>query len=159
MIDITFRNMTEQEFAQYSTGAVADYAEILVKVDHATEDNASEYASAMFAAVLPGGFYTEGASFYVIVNSKNEEVGTTCFKERQSGVALIMDIMTKEQFRRQGYGRKALALIEEELISRGFKAIVLNVFEYNTGAKALYESCGYAVLEANQGAIAMMKNL
>jgi len=93
------------------------------------------------------------------LNSENEDVGIILLKEWQPGAALLMDIEIKEQFRRRGYAREALALAENELAAKNYGMIVLNVFEFNKGAKTLYESCGYTVFNVDHGAIAMMKKL
>lgn len=57
----------------------------------------------------------------------------------------VFDIEIDEEHRRRGYARRALELGEAEARSLGATTIGLNVFGYNTGAKELYDSLGYAV--------------
>ena len=57
--------------------------------------------------------------------------------------AFIYDIVVEEQFRNQGYGRKAMKLLELEGKKLGLKEIGLHVFEFNKTAIHLYESQGY----------------
>lgn len=57
----------------------------------------------------------------------------------------VFDIEITEKFRRRGYARAALELGHEEAKRLGATAIGLNVFGFNTGARALYEKLGYAV--------------
>ncbi|GAB3606285.1 hypothetical protein GCM10027413_16940 [Conyzicola nivalis] len=57
----------------------------------------------------------------------------------------VFDIQIAEAHRRRGYARRALELGHVAAKERGATAIGLNVFGYNTGAKDLYESLGYAV--------------
>jgi ribosomal protein S18 acetylase RimI-like enzyme len=57
----------------------------------------------------------------------------------------VFDIEIDEPHRRRGYARRALELGEEAARGRGATTIGLNVFGYNTGAKELYDSLGYAV--------------
>ena len=59
------------------------------------------------------------------------------------GAWWIWDISIDEQHRRHGYGRQAMLLGEEEVGRRGGRVLGLNVFGFNTGARALYESLGY----------------
>ncbi|MCL2462050.1 MAG: GNAT family N-acetyltransferase [Defluviitaleaceae bacterium] len=158
-MSVTFRDMTENEFSAYCDKAIGGYAEDLIHAGFAAEEDAAGISRDEYAKILPKGFHTPDADFHVILNSENEEAGIILVKEILLGVALIMDIEIKERFRRRGYARDALLLVESELAARYFSMIVLNVFEYNAGAKKLYESCGYTVFNVDHGAIAMSKKL
>ena len=57
----------------------------------------------------------------------------------------VFDIEIAEAHRRRGYARRALELGHAAARERGATAIGLNVFGYNTGAQALYDSLGYRV--------------
>jgi ribosomal protein S18 acetylase RimI-like enzyme len=57
----------------------------------------------------------------------------------------VNDVHIDENHRRRGFARRALELGEIEVAARGGTTIGLNVFGYNTGAKELYDSLGYAV--------------
>ena len=57
----------------------------------------------------------------------------------------MFDIEIAEEHRRRGYARSALELGHAEAKKLGAVSIGLNVFGYNTGAKELYDSLGYAV--------------
>jgi len=57
----------------------------------------------------------------------------------------VFDIEIAEEHRRRGYARSALELGHAEAKKLGAVSIGLNVFGYNTGAKELYDSLGYAV--------------
>jgi ribosomal protein S18 acetylase RimI-like enzyme len=51
----------------------------------------------------------------------------------------IYDIITHEQFRRIGYARRTLQLVENKAKDLGAEKIELHVFGHNHGARALYE--------------------
>ena len=57
----------------------------------------------------------------------------------------VFDIAIDEAHRRLGYARGALELGHAAAKQHGATSIGLNVFGYNTGAKELYDSLGYAV--------------
>ena len=57
----------------------------------------------------------------------------------------VLDIAVDEAHRRHGYARSALELGHAAAKQHGATTIGLNVFGYNTGAKELYDSLGYAV--------------
>ena len=159
MQNVTFKGMTEHVFLEQCEKLMASYAEDMTQAGLAAKEDALKLAQNTFTALLPKGFHTPGVDFYAVFNSENEEIGNVFLMERQPGVALIMWIEIKEQFRRRGYGRSVLARIENELAAKNYGMIVLNVFEFNKGAKGLYESCGYTVFNVENGAIAMKKSL
>jgi ribosomal protein S18 acetylase RimI-like enzyme len=55
----------------------------------------------------------------------------------------VWDVEIDEQHRGAGHGRAAMQLAEEEAARHGAATLGLNVFGYNTAARALYESLGY----------------
>ena len=57
----------------------------------------------------------------------------------------VFDIEIDEAHRRRGHARRALELGHATAKDHGATTIGLNVFGYNTGAKELYDSLGYAV--------------
>lgn len=57
----------------------------------------------------------------------------------------VFDIEILEQHRRKGYARAALRLGHAEARALGAASIRLNVFGFNTGARALYEELGYEI--------------
>jgi ribosomal protein S18 acetylase RimI-like enzyme len=59
------------------------------------------------------------------------------------GVAWIWDVEVDPDSRGRGYGRAAMLLAEEHALARGYRALALNVFGFNTTARGLYESLGY----------------
>ena len=59
------------------------------------------------------------------------------------GAWWVWDIAIEESQQRHGYGRQAMLLGEEEVRRAGGRVLGLNVFGFNTGARALYESLGY----------------
>ncbi|MBD8585740.1 GNAT family N-acetyltransferase [Frigoribacterium sp. CFBP 8766] len=55
----------------------------------------------------------------------------------------VWDVEIDERHRGAGHGRAAMQLAEEEAARHGAATLGLNVFGYNTAARALYESLGY----------------
>jgi ribosomal protein S18 acetylase RimI-like enzyme len=52
-------------------------------------------------------------------------------------------------FRRQGIGQKLIRAYEAEAWKRGYEELQLSVYESNSGARALYEDCGWKPLKSN----------
>ena len=76
-----------------------------------------------------------------------QEIGMLWYGIReQAGVreAWIWDVNVAPPFRRQGYGRQAMAVLEQHVRERGLARISLHVFGHNAAARALYERMGYS---------------
>jgi len=156
---ITFREMTEKEFDTYYIDAIKSYADDLIKCGASTSDNALMRSKNDFNQALPSGFFTLKAHFHVLINDKNDEAGLIWYIELPDDIAYIGDFLILEQFRRKGYGFQALSLLVEELIENKFRAVALNVFDFNIGARALYEKMGFMETLTEQGCVQMVKTL
>ena len=55
----------------------------------------------------------------------------------------VFNVEIDEPHRRRGHARRALELAQDAARAAGAASIGLNVFGYNTGARALYEELGY----------------
>ncbi|WP_419817794.1 GNAT family N-acetyltransferase [Glaciibacter flavus] len=61
----------------------------------------------------------------------------------------VWHVEVHEEFRRRGLGRVIMQRAEEIAREHGASSLGLNVFAYNTGARALYESLGYETTAIN----------
>ncbi len=57
----------------------------------------------------------------------------------------VDDICVDENARGQGVGRRLFEHVEKYARDEGFYNITLNVWAFNEGARAFYESCGMQV--------------
>ncbi len=69
-------------------------------------------------------------------------------------VAFVYDFSIDEEFRRRGYGKQALLVLEAKVKELGIDKIALHVFAHNHVAKASYEDAGFETT-----GIYMKKNL
>ena len=105
---------------------------------------AEEHARLSRGASFPNGqVQTSHHVFEVVV--EDEPVGYLWIAPRPEGSDQwwVYDIEIDEQHRRRGYAKRALELGQAEAKALGATAIGLNVFAFNDGARALYESLGY----------------
>jgi GNAT superfamily N-acetyltransferase len=58
----------------------------------------------------------------------------------------IYNLYVLPKFRRQGLGKVLLQKTDQWTKEEGLKTIALHVIEWNQGARALYESCGYLLV-------------
>ena len=64
-------------------------------------------------------------------------------EQKGEGFLFVVDIQVYPNFRRRGYGSQAFRIIEGQASEMGISRIVLNVFEHNLAARAMYEKLGY----------------
>ena len=146
--ELRFRDMTEAEYAAYYDWTTRHYAECMIKSGGQTDkDAALKFAKDDLAECLTNGINTAGTFFYTVENGENEDIGLLVWQEdiHEKGVAFILDIMIYEDFRRRGYATRAVKMLFDVAKERGYKKCRLNVFNFNTGAKSVYEKCGMSV--------------
>ena len=95
--------------------------------------------------LFPGGVLAPGHDLLRIL-AEGRPVGVIWVgphPQELEGVAYIWDVEVDPSERGRGFGRAAMLLAEEHARSRGYRALALNVFGFNTTARGLYESLGY----------------
>jgi ribosomal protein S18 acetylase RimI-like enzyme len=65
--------------------------------------------------------------------------------------AYLYGFRVKPDYRGQGIGTQMMAVIESDLLGRGFRSVTLNVGVDNQSARRLYERLGYQVVGADPG--------
>jgi ribosomal protein S18 acetylase RimI-like enzyme len=94
----------------------------------------------------------ERRQFVLIDETTGQRVGAAWLHVQQrldALLAYLYDIRIDDCFQRQGYGRAALQALEAAARSAGCASLLLHVFGHNTGARSLYERCGYHVTNVN----------
>ena len=140
--------MTAAEFDRYMETAVEAYAEVHRKTGVCTPEEALGVARSDYAKLLPAGLTSANQHLYSIWLDSGERIGMLWFATREDrGLksAYIYDFQVDESRRGKGYGTAALAALEQLVVPMGINRISLNVFGWNTAARALYERCGFTV--------------
>ena len=141
------RPVRDEELPEFIRSARDGYAQQLEAHAYTSPAEAAETAEREIADLLPDGRIPEGHHAYVVEDgATGDPVGRLWFAERARGdetVAWIYEISIDENARGRGFGRQAMALLEEEVRRLGFPAIALNVFGGNEPARSLYRSLGY----------------
>lgn len=158
-INVRFREMNDGEYKRFVEDSVLDYSKDLIKSRRCSEEEAFEEAQKSINELLPKGKDTENNFFYTIVNSENEDVGMIWYGQYKEKTAFISDFLIFEKFRKKGYGRQALLLLDKDAEGKGFKKILLHVFRFNTTAFNLYSSLGYQMVQEEPSGIVMVKDV
>ena len=149
--------MTEAEFATYLASAVRDYADAHVRAGDALPEEALARAQKDYDELLPDGLRSKDDFLFSLTHDALGAIGMIWFELRErrgAKSAYLYDFVVREDLRGQGYGRRALELVEAKLRELGVGRVGLNVFGYNHAARALYEKMGYQIT-----GMGMMKRL
>lgn len=157
--NIRFREMNDDEFDKFAEWDILDYSKDLIKSGLSSEENALEDAKKSFNELLPQGKYTKDNYIHVVVNSDNDDVGLIWYQKYKEDIAFICDFLILEKFRKQGYGKQTLLLIEKEAKEKELNKILLNVFKYNKPAFSLYKNLEYEIRDEENENISMLKSI
>jgi len=147
---ITLRPMTKAEYPAYRAFLEELYAAQSGTAYDCTLEHAAAWGRSVLAALLPAGFETPDASFFNIVNEDNQQVGAVWLAvqdEFGQKAAFLRYIHIDEKFRCRGYAGQALQAVEDVVKTRGFSALLLNVYGFNEQALRLYRRHGFSPLK------------
>ena len=148
-VEIKLVELGEVPFREFREHLAREYAAGKVRAGVWSQAEAEGRASRELDELLPDGPTTRGQFLYSVRDdSLSAEVGILWFAVMDSGVGRslwIYDIIIHEEFRRRGYARRTLELVEEKARELGASKVELHVFGHNDGARALYEDMGYGV--------------
>ena len=141
--------MTAEQFERYLEPAIAGYAQAHVKAGDCSPEEALVLAKAEYESLLPRGLSSPNEHlFSIYADGHAEPVGMLWFEAREKRgrkSAYIFDFQVDPKWRGKGYGTAALRELDRLAASMGIGRIGLNVMGWNSGAKALYERCGFSV--------------
>jgi ribosomal protein S18 acetylase RimI-like enzyme len=136
-------------FDAYLERSTADYAEEHIRSGNWQREGALEKARAEFKHLLPDGLQTKDQYLYSITEpDTGRKLGMIWFKVTEDGTrrrAFFYEFYIDESYRGKGFGKQALAALDETLASLGVDFIDLHVFASNTTAIELYKKMGYEV--------------
>ncbi|MEK4171624.1 GNAT family N-acetyltransferase [Lysinibacillus sp. FSL L8-0312] len=144
---ISLKPMNQEEFKQYISYAIEDYAKDKIASGNWSEDEAINLSRESFERLLPNGEKTENNHLLSIFHD-DILVGMIWISQKapkNPNEGFIYDFVIFEQYQGQGYGKKAMK--EAEIIAKelGMNKIGLNVFGHNKIARGLYEKMGYEI--------------
>lgn len=156
---IRFREISDDEYEKFIETSVLDYSQDLIKSNMCSEEKAFKSAKKQFDELLPQGKYTIDNYIYTVVNSENENVGVIWYRKNNESVAYICEFLIFEKFRKKGYGKQTLLLLDNDVKVKGYTKILLHVFRFNKTAFSLYDSLGYKVVKEDGESIYMLKDI
>ena len=138
--------MTEKDFRQYLDRAIVSYAQDQVDAGAWQPALAEGLARQVMNNLLPEGLETPENRLFMLVNEEGAQTGYLWLGMRDEGgsrVAVLYDFEIYEPYRRRGYGRAALGLLEDEARQDGAERVLLHVFGHNAAARSLYQKASF----------------
>ncbi|MDE5054443.1 GNAT family N-acetyltransferase (plasmid) [Niallia taxi] len=144
---ITLQPMNQEEFKQYISYAIKDYAKDKIASGNWSENEAIDLSKKAFERLLPKDEKTENNHLFSIFHN-NILVGMIWISQKEptnSNEGFIYDFVIFEQYQGLGYGKKAMKEVEIIAKQLGMNKMVLHVFGHNKIARGLYEKMGYEI--------------
>ena len=157
-VGVRLRPLRDDEFDAYVEHGKRWFARQLVD-DGVVPELARQTAEAEWARMLPDRLDSPDQFIFAIDDeTSGERVGDAWLSRRPTpltgAVAFVASIEIAAPFRRRGFAREAMQLLEDEARAQGLDRIILNVYGNNEPARSLYRSLGY-----DERAVTMAKQL
>ncbi|PIP94992.1 MAG: GNAT family N-acetyltransferase [Bdellovibrio sp. CG12_big_fil_rev_8_21_14_0_65_39_13] len=148
--------MNTDQYELYIEREIPLYAIETAKSQEIEMEVALENSQKSFHSLLPNGLETENQFIFNIINDEDKIVGDLWLNLRgdKKRRVYIYNIVIHEKFRGQGFGKKAMSLVEKFAQEKKCESIDLHVFGHNKTARNLYESMGFGPIS-----IVMRKSL
>jgi ribosomal protein S18 acetylase RimI-like enzyme len=143
MTDVSLRTLTEEEYAGYRARAVPQYADEMVRSRGLSPEEAEKNSATTFPATVADVLAEEGASISRVLIHDEQPVGWLWLAPAGADSLFVYDIEIDEPHRGRGLGRATMLAAEDVARAGGHRFVRLNVFGWNAGAQALYQSLGY----------------
>ena len=78
------------------------------------------------------------------MDDENHNIGVLWVKVKEHK-AFIFDFILDEAFRGKGFGKQALAAMDEKLRAMDVETVALHVFGHNVTAQELYKKTGFEI--------------
>jgi len=136
--------MLQEDFDGFLEHAIRDYAEDHVRNGNWPAEGALERSRKEFEHYLPDGVHSKDQYLWSIVDKTENKIGVLWVQVKDHK-AFIYDFIIDEAFRGKGYGKQALAAMDEKLKSMGAESVALHVFGDNITAQELYKKMGFEI--------------
>ncbi|HYT00232.1 MAG TPA: GNAT family N-acetyltransferase [Thermoplasmata archaeon] len=161
---VSIVRLTTSERNAFLEAEMVRYAEAKSRAGVWTPDEAPARAREEIEQLLHGRPELRGHRFYKALDGSRREIGWAWIgpvpgTEADRRTRWLFQILVKEEFRGQGFGRALLRAAEERAASDGAEMLGLNVWAFNDVARSLYESSGYETVARYPAGTEMRKHL
>ncbi len=134
---------SQAEIDAFKEWAATQHATSLIKSGEFTIfKDAVEYARSRVGEYFNSKLAPQQKIYQISLMRTGQRVGVI-WLSMQPPSARVCSIFIEETFRRKGFAKEAMRLVEDYCALAGVDFISLNVFDYNTPAMKLYRNLGY----------------
>lgn len=141
---ITLEPIQQEDFERFLEQGIREYAADHVRNGNWPAEGALERSRKEFESLLPDGIQSPHQYLWSITDDGEKKVGVL-WVQVKDGKAFIYDFVIDEAFRGRGFGKQALAAMEEKLNAMDVESVGLHVFGDNLGAQELYKKVGFQI--------------
>ena len=141
---ITLVPMQQEHFELFLERGIREYAEDHVRNGNWPVEGALERSRKEFEHYLPDGLESRDQHLWSLLDEKGNAVGVLWVQIKDQK-AFIFDFVIDEGFRGKGYGKQAIAAMDEQLKSMNVESVALHVFGDNIAAQELYKKAGFQI--------------
>jgi ribosomal protein S18 acetylase RimI-like enzyme len=134
----------QEHFDRFLERGIREYAEDHVRNGNWPAEGAIERSRKEFENLLPDGIHSRDQYLWSIVDEAGNKIGVLWVQVKEQK-AFIYDFIIDEAFRGKGYGKQALAAMDEKLKSMDVESVGLHVFGDNITAQGLYKKMGFEI--------------
>lgn len=137
--------MEQKDFDPYLERDIREYAEEHVRNGNWKKEEALEQSRKEHQQLLPDGLQSKNQYLFSIMDDEmNKKLGVL-WVNIENNQAFIYDFRIDEEYRGKGYGKQALAAMDEKLTAMNVKSVGLHVLGDNIGAQELYKKMGFEI--------------
>lgn len=141
---IKLEPLQQEDFERFLERAIRDYAEDHVRNGNWSQEGAVDRSRKEFEQYLPDGIHSRDQYLYSITDENGNNIGVLWVQVKDRK-AFIFDFIIDEAFRGKGYGKQALAAMDEKLVAMNAESVGLHVFGDNIVAQELYKKAGFQI--------------
>ena len=136
--------LQQEDFERFLEREIQNYAADHVRNGNWPAQGANERSRQEFERLLPDGIRSKDQYLYSIVDEDGNKIGVLWVqvKDRKG---FIFNFVIDEEFRGKGFGKQALAALDEKLKPMGVESVALHVFGDNVTAQELYKKMGFQI--------------
>ena len=157
--------LSAAEYEVFTDSQVVEYENQKVRAGHWRREDARELSRHVIEGFLPRNGPATGHRVWKAIDDSDRRVASIWVGPPPVKTLNVptkrwlYQITVEPDARGRGYGRTTLAAAEAILAGEGVMELYLNVFRWNTVARALYDSAGYEVVYDGETETGMRKIL